>query len=117
MVDDAQVSPLILQGSNLPKPSAIPDNLYTLMTQCWHAAPQNRPTFSEMGEALKTVKRTVGRESVLVGNDSNDLLDQPEYRPEEQRYNNDQNKDNNTNNQNNNNNNNISSTDPSDFYT
>ncbi|WWC65262.1 uncharacterized protein I303_107879 [Kwoniella dejecticola CBS 10117] len=45
----------ILEGIRPPQLSDIPDQLYQLMTRCWAADPQARPTFEEISEELGTM--------------------------------------------------------------
>jgi fyn-related kinase len=43
---NAEVLRQVDQGYRLPQPPNCPPSLYTIMRECWHAQPENRPSFS-----------------------------------------------------------------------
>lgn len=38
----------VMKGTRPTRPQNCPDNLWSLMLQCWDADPNNRPTFQEV---------------------------------------------------------------------
>jgi serine/threonine protein kinase len=51
-----EVARYVLAGNVHPKPASCPEPLFTIMVQCWHPEALNRPTFSELVQALETAR-------------------------------------------------------------
>ncbi|CAF4005736.1 unnamed protein product [Adineta steineri] len=50
---NAEVLRQVDQGYRLPQPPNCPPTLYTIMRECWHAQPENRPSFSTLQYRLE----------------------------------------------------------------
>jgi hypothetical protein len=50
---NAEVLRQVDQGYRLPQPTNCPASLYTIMRECWHAQPENRPSFSTLQYRLE----------------------------------------------------------------
>ncbi|CAF2808048.1 unnamed protein product [Rotaria sp. Silwood2] len=50
---NAEVLRQVDQGYRLPQPPNCPLSLYTIMRECWHAQPDNRPSFSALQYRLE----------------------------------------------------------------
>jgi hypothetical protein len=50
---NAEVLRQVEQGYRLPQPSNCPSSLYAIMRECWHAQPENRPSFSALQYRLE----------------------------------------------------------------
>ncbi|CAF4540804.1 unnamed protein product [Rotaria sp. Silwood1] len=50
---NAEVLRQVDQGYRLPQPQNCPLSLYTIMRECWHAQPDNRPSFSTLQYRLE----------------------------------------------------------------
>ncbi|CAF1245233.1 unnamed protein product [Rotaria sordida] len=50
---NAEVLRQVDQGYRLPQPPNCPLSLYTIMRECWHAQPENRPSFSTLQYRLE----------------------------------------------------------------
>jgi len=50
---NAEVLRQVDQGYRLPQPNNCPSSLYTIMRECWHAQPENRPSFSTLQYRLE----------------------------------------------------------------
>ena len=42
---NAEVLRQVEHGYRLPQPSNCPSSLYSIMRECWHVQPDNRPSF------------------------------------------------------------------------
>jgi len=49
----------ILEGQRLPQPKNCPDEVYTLMKECWSENPSSRPSFSEILSRLWKIKENI----------------------------------------------------------
>jgi len=50
---NAEVLRQVDQGYRLPQPANCPSSLYSLMRDCWHVQPDNRPSFSTLQHRLE----------------------------------------------------------------
>ncbi|CAF3845247.1 unnamed protein product [Rotaria magnacalcarata] len=50
---NAEVLRQVDQGYRLPQPTNCPASLYAIMRECWHAQPENRPSFSTLQYRLE----------------------------------------------------------------
>jgi len=48
------VKHLLLRGRRLPKPSQCPNFVYSILLSCWLKEPNERPTFGELLEKMRT---------------------------------------------------------------
>ncbi|XP_078525427.1 tyrosine-protein kinase JAK3 [Lissotriton helveticus] len=49
---------LLRDGQRLPAPPGCPSEVYSLMQRCWDSKPKERPTFSDLGFSVDTLKRS-----------------------------------------------------------
>uniref|UniRef100_A0ABD2WEB8 Tyrosine-protein kinase receptor n=1 Tax=Trichogramma kaykai TaxID=54128 RepID=A0ABD2WEB8_9HYME len=47
-----EVMSMVTNGSRLEKPAGCPDPVYAVMAQCWHSAPDKRPSFTTIVERI-----------------------------------------------------------------
>lgn len=47
-ISNKELIPFLLSGERLDKPDICTDQVYTLMLQCWHEDPVERPSFEEL---------------------------------------------------------------------
>ena len=52
-MSNVEVAEKVIKGHRLSKPDDCPDELYKIMTQCWSAEPNGRPSFEEIIEKLR----------------------------------------------------------------
>lgn len=53
---NSQVVEEVLKGYRMTPPEGCPTQIATLMTQCWDADPENRPSFKAILEAIQAVE-------------------------------------------------------------
>ncbi|XP_076814510.1 uncharacterized protein LOC143460772 isoform X2 [Clavelina lepadiformis] len=54
MIND-KVAEKVREGYRMQQPHNCPDQLYEIMTKCWHSVPQARPSFAQIQEWLSTL--------------------------------------------------------------
>lgn len=52
-VSNTEVQRKIREGLRLTQPRDCPDNLFEVLTKCWHESPENRWRFSEILDVLQ----------------------------------------------------------------
>eukprot|EP01114_Cavostelium_apophysatum_P001543 TRINITY_DN1133_c0_g1_i3.p1 TRINITY_DN1133_c0_g1~~TRINITY_DN1133_c0_g1_i3.p1 ORF type:complete len:1385 (+),score=262.55 TRINITY_DN1133_c0_g1_i3:75-4229(+) len=52
-MNNKQAADQVKEGYRLPKPEECPDEIYELMTRCWAAKPEDRPSFAKIHSILK----------------------------------------------------------------
>jgi serine/threonine protein kinase len=54
--DPGRITELVLSGQRPDVPAMLPELVVKVMTSCWHAEPQKRPSFEEVLELLSKVE-------------------------------------------------------------
>uniref|UniRef100_A0A8C5K804 Tyrosine-protein kinase receptor UFO n=1 Tax=Jaculus jaculus TaxID=51337 RepID=A0A8C5K804_JACJA len=58
-VENSEIYDYLRQGNRLKQPVDCLDGLYALMSQCWELNPRDRPSFTELREALETTLKAL----------------------------------------------------------
>jgi hypothetical protein len=54
-LSNADVVDKVLHGYRMESPFNCPSDIYEIMTRCWDAKPENRPTFGELLTTFKDI--------------------------------------------------------------
>jgi hypothetical protein len=54
-LSNAEVIAKVTSGKVMEKPKGCPDDYYAIMVQCWAVEPNDRPTFKQLYERLKSL--------------------------------------------------------------
>jgi serine/threonine protein kinase len=60
-MDNHSVIAYVKNGKRLEKPEYCPEEIYSLMRQCWHSKPGSRPPFNAIANTLHTVLGNQGQ--------------------------------------------------------
>lgn len=55
-VDTKAIASLLQEGYRMPKPSHVDDKLYDVMKACWRERPEERPSFTDLRNAMKEMR-------------------------------------------------------------
>ncbi|XP_028670363.2 hepatocyte growth factor receptor [Erpetoichthys calabaricus] len=66
-VNSFDITVFLMQGRRLLQPEFCPDSLYSVMIECWHPRPEQRPSFSELVSRISSIFSSfIGEHYILL---------------------------------------------------